>query len=504
MSPQVAKVKKASEAPKASSSSATKKSVSPLDLLLPYQATWVNDPSRFKIGVQSRQTGKSFSTACEAVVDCLTDPGTKWVCLSAGERQALEWLEKCKEWAEAFRLAIAGYAEERELGEALMKSAEIKFANGSRIIAIPANPSTARGYSANIILDEFAYHEDPEKIWAAMFPSVTNPLAGTFLQRVRALYAGESTDIRREMKIRVVSTFNGKENQFYDLWEKRAENGWNGHLVTIDDAVRDGLPINIEELRAGIASPDIWAQEYECQPTDTSNVLLPYDVIALAESADATETADSLFWLGRGNPVFCGVDFGRTNDPTVCWTLELINDVLWTREVLALRNVDTPEQNEVLRARFARASRIAIDYTGPGIGFGDYAAKEFGTYDPTSHEFGKVDLVTFTPGTKRELFPTLRRQFTAPTRLRVPISRVIREDLHAMQQVVTNGEYNYWAPRTREGHSDRCTALALAVRAAGTGAAGVIRDPSTIRLGGNVSLRGANFTPRRLSAGVLV
>lgn len=276
--------------------------MSPLDLLLPYQATWVNDPSRFKIGVQSRQTGKSFSTACEAVVDCLTDPGTKWVCLSAGERQALEWLEKCKEWAEAFRLAIAGYAEERELGEALMKSAEIKFANGSRIIAIPANPSTARGYSANIILDEFAYHEDPEKIWAAMFPSVTNPLAGTFLQRVRALYAGESTDIRREMKIRVVSTFNGKENQFYDLWEKRAENGWNGHLVTIDDAVRDGLPINIEELRAGIASPDIWAQEYECQPTDTSNVLLPYDVIALAESADATETADSFSGLAGVTP----------------------------------------------------------------------------------------------------------------------------------------------------------------------------------------------------------
>lgn len=36
-----------------------------------------------------------------------------------------------------------------------------------------------------------------------------------------------------------------------------------------------------------------------------------------------------------------------------------------------------------------------------------------------------------------------------------------------MQQVITNGEYNYWSRRTREGHSDRCTALALAVRAAG-------------------------------------
>jgi phage FluMu gp28-like protein len=211
--------------------------ISPLDLLLPYQSAWVNDAAKFKIGVQSRQTGKSFQTACESVRDCLTDPGTKWVCLSAGERQALEWLEKCKEWSQAFQLAIENYAEDREVGEALLKQAEIRFGNGSRIIAIPANPSTARGYSANIILDEFAYHEDPDKIWAAMFPSLTNPLAGTFMQRVAALYKGESIDITRDMKIRVVSTFNGMGNKFFDLWDRRKENGYSGHLVTIYDAV---------------------------------------------------------------------------------------------------------------------------------------------------------------------------------------------------------------------------------------------------------------------------
>ncbi|HOQ60935.1 MAG TPA: MnmC family methyltransferase, partial [Vicinamibacterales bacterium] len=34
-----------------------------------------------------------------------------------------------------------------------------------------------------------------------------------------------------------------------------------------------------------------------------------------------------------------------------------------------------------------------------------------------------------------------------------------------MQQIVRNGEYSYSARRTAEGHSDRCTALALALRA---------------------------------------
>jgi phage FluMu gp28-like protein len=364
------------------------------------------------------------------------------------------------------RLTLDTYAEDRgATAEALLKAAEIKYANGSRIVAIPANPNTARGYSANVILDEFAYHEDPDAIWSAMFPSVTNPLSGTFMQRVRALFGGTSTDIRRELKLRVVSTFNGRDNKFWQLWDRREANGYSGHLVDIYKAKQEGLPLDLDQLKQGLDDPDAWPQEYECTPMDTSAVLLPYDLIALAESADATEAAGDHFFETQGNPCYCGVDFGRSNDPTVCWTLERIGDLLWTREVLVLRNVETPDQVNILRRRMARASRVSVDYTGPGIGFGDYLKREFGEYAPAKHSFGKIELCTFTLGFKRELFPLLRRQFVAPTKIRIPISRAVREDLHAMQQVMSNGEFNYWAPRTREGHSDRCTALALAARA---------------------------------------
>lgn len=441
-------------------------SVSPKSLLLPYQRRWVDDPARFKIAVMARQTGKSFVTAAEAVEDSLLDPGTKWVCLSAGERQALEWLEKAKEWSEAYRLAVASYAEDRDMAEALLKAAEIRYTNGSRIVAIPANPNTARGNSANVVLDEFAHHEDPDKIWAAMFPSVTNPLAGTFMQRVNAMLAGKRSDARRDMRVRVVSTFNGKDNKFHDLWDRADTNGYSKHFVTIHDAVKDGLPIDIEKLKAGLDDPDAWAQEYECLSADTSNVLLPYDLIALAESADATELSVPEFWATAGNPVFCGIDFGRQHDPTVCWSIELIGDILWTREVLVLDKTDTPDQVDILRSRIRRANSVALDYTGPGVGLGDYLAKDFGARKPDAHQFGKIELCTFTVALKREMFPKLRRYFEPPCKLRVPISRAIREDLHAMQQVIAAGQYNYWAPRTREGHSDRCTALALAVRAA--------------------------------------
>ena len=289
------------------------------DLLFSYQRKWVLDRSQFKIGVMSRQAGKSFCTACEAVIDSMQDGGTKWVCLSAGERQALEWLEKCKEWVHSYKIAGTSTREDRPRREARLRQAEIRFPNHSRIVAIPANPSTARGYSANIVLDEFAYHENPDRIWAAMFPSLTNPMGGTFLARVRALCNGRgkkaATAIQRRMKIRVVSTFNGRENKFHQLWKNGRENGYEGHRVTIHDAVRDGLKVNLEELRSGLDDPVTWAQEYECEPCETSNTLLPYDLIALAESDEAGETCAADFWASGRTPLYCGIDFGRTTIP---------------------------------------------------------------------------------------------------------------------------------------------------------------------------------------------
>lgn len=448
---------------------------SPRDLLLTYQRRWSDDTARWKIGCWSRQTGKDFSSGEEGVRDCfaheMADPPSKttWLIGAPSERQSIESFEKWKEWAESYKLAIADIAEEREGGsETLLRSSTLTFPGGSRIIAVPGNPDTIRGFSANLLLTEFAFFEDPDRTWRAALPSITNPLRGGL------------------KKVRLISTPNGAGNKFHDLWTKNyqvKDSQWSCHKITIYDAVAQGLPVNVDELRAAIDDPEGWAQEFECEFLDTSAVLLPYDLIALGESAEAMEITDDLFWQSRGNPVYCGIDFGRSNDPTVCWTLERIGGLLWTREVLVLRNTETPEQVGILRRRIARATRASVDYTGPGIGFGDYLKKEFGLFDPQAHEFGKVELCTFTTGFKRELFPKLRRAFVAPTTVRIPISRLIREDLHAMQQVVTNGEYNYWAPRTKDGHSDRCTALALAVHAAGTGSAGVLTSVAGIHTG---------------------
>jgi len=441
--------------------------ITPLSLLLPYQKAWVMDHSRYKIAVWSRQTGKSFSTACESVADCMADPGTTWVCLSAGERQALEWLGKAKEWNTAYKSVIESEPEHRETTEALLKSAEIKFANGSRIIAIPANSSTARGYSANIVLDEFAYHENPEAIWAAMFPSQSNELSGTFLKRVEALVKGDDfTQIKRELKVRVVSTFNGRGNKFFSLWEKREANGYAGHFVDIFTAVKGGLPQNAEKLRAGLDDPELWAQEYECLPMDVSAVLLPYDLLATCESAEASTTVDAAYFTS-GKACVMGIDFARKRDLSVAWTDEIVGDVTQCREVLEMQGMSTPDQVELLRPRLRAARRACLDYTGAGVGMGDYLVQEFGEYDPTRDRFGKIELCLFTAALKVEIFSKLKMTFEQK-RTRIPVNRSVREDFHSIQRVTSlSGTVTYRAPHNEDGHADRCTAKALAQRAAG-------------------------------------
>jgi len=423
----------------------------PRSLLMEYQARYWEDKSRFKIGLWSRQTGKDFTTSGEATEDCFTRK-TQWMIAAPSERQSLETLDKAKDWAEAFKLVIDGYEEKREGGsETLLKSAEITFANGSKMRAVPGRPDTVRGMSANIILTEFDFFEKPDETWRAMLPSITNPLKGG--QKV----------------VRIITTPNGIGSAAHKIWTKNdGKVRWSKHKVTIYDAVRMGLPVDIEELKEAFGDPEGWAQEFECEFLDTASVLLPYEVIALVENPMATVTVPGEFWLVNppgAAPIDLGIDFGRKRDLTVCWALENIGGFAMTKEVLELAKMPVHEQLEILRPRCQRARRVCFDYTGPGIGLGDLLVKEFGEWNPEEHKFGKVELITFSATVKCEIFPALRNRCDQRM-LGIPVSRVIREDLHSVSRIVTaSGNVTYSAPHSPDGHADRCTALALANRA---------------------------------------
>lgn len=429
---------------------------SPRDLLLPYQRKWADDGARWKIGCMSRQVGKDFTSGEEGIRDCyaheLAGDKTTWLIAAPSERQSLESLEKWKEWAEGYKLAIADIQEDRPGGgEALLKSSTITFPGGTRVIAVPGKPDTVRGYSANVLMTEFAFFEDPDKTWRAILPSITNPLRGG------------------QKKVRLISTPNGIGNKFHELWSKNhgvTGAKWSTHLVTIHDAVAQGLPVDIEELKAALDDAEGWAQEFECQFLDAAAVLLSYELIALNEAPEATDAISPEYWNARGPfPVDLGIDFGRKKNLTVSWAAESVADLQITKEVLCLQNMPTPDQIDILRPRIQRARRVCLDYTGPGIGMGDYLVKEFGEWNPEADLFGKIQLVTMSNNEKNDLFSKLKMKFERRG-WRIPVNRVIREDLHSMHRVVTSaGNVSYRAPLTEDSHADRCTALALCTRA---------------------------------------
>lgn len=403
--------------------------------LYPYQQRWVADKSRFKIGMWARQTGKTFATTLEIVLDCLEAEAqgrsTRWVILSRGERQAREAMEEgVKRHLSAFRAAFEALEYE---WEPEVKALEVTLPGGSRITALPANPDTARGFSANVFLDEFAFHKDSRKIWQSLFPVIS---------------AGR--------RIVVVSTPNGKGNKFYELMtDPSLEGVWSRHRTDIHHAVADGLPRNIEEMRKAIADPDAWAQEFELEWLDEASAWLDYDLIHRCED-EAAGTPDAY----AGGWCFCGMDIAARGDLTVIACLEQVGDVLWVRELVELRRAtfasQIAEAERIMRDYLVL--RFAVDQTGMGEMPVEVLQKRYSRH--------RVLGVLFSPAAKLDMATRLKERFEDRT-IRIPIGQELRADLHSVKRETgLTGIPRLIAEREGGSHADRFWALALAASAA--------------------------------------
>ncbi|MDA8087814.1 MAG: terminase family protein [Nitrospiraceae bacterium] len=440
-------------------------------ILLPYQRRWLNDRSQKKIWLAARQIGKSFALSMEAVVEGLEERCNNLI-LSSSERQSREVMQKVFSHLRYLKIRSEDViCAERE------SRAEVELPNGSRIISLPANPDTVRGFSGNVLLDEFAFHRDSSAIWKAMYPAIT-----------------------RGKRIRVSSTANGRSNMFYRLW---TDSDFSKHETSIHEARAQGLAVDIRALRSGITDPDSWAQEYECRFLDEATAFITYEMIQACEDEGAAkELGDSIPLRrgavsapavdgesGRGNPApttdgefYLGMDIGRKGDLTIFWLWEKAGDVFWTRMVKEMRNAAFAVQRDFLYglldgsvgARFPRPPltanqggetptlqkirirRCCIDSTGLGAQLAEEAITKFG---PT------VEAVTFTQKVKEDLAVTLRRRFE-DRQVRIPAGRDIREDIHSVKKFTTAaGNIRFDAERTELGHADRFWAAALGLHA---------------------------------------
>ncbi|MEK6674842.1 MAG: terminase family protein, partial [Planctomycetota bacterium] len=194
----------------------------PIIPLLPYQREDVESNDRFRWNCWSRQTGKSFTKSLRRILRGVLRRRNQ-ILLSAGERQSRELMDKARQHCQALKIAN-DFHDHQFFNELSIKQLEITLPGGVRIIGLPANPTTARGFTGDVFLDEFAMHADDRDIWAALFPTI----------------------LRGQGELDIASTPKGRNNMFHEL----ADNPRFSHgTVTLPDAIAQGLDVDAEELR---------------------------------------------------------------------------------------------------------------------------------------------------------------------------------------------------------------------------------------------------------------
>lgn len=392
-------------------------------IFLPFQSRWIKDDSRLKLMEKSRQIGISWATAYAADERTAAQGARhdQWVS-SRDDLQARLFIEDCKMWAQIMNLAA------KDLGEVVIDPKDrlsayvIEFASGKRIHSMSSNPDAQAGKRGGRVLDEFALHPDPRKLWSIAYPGIT--------------WGGS---------MELISTHRGSHNYFNQLVREVRESGnpknISLHRVTLQDALDQGFLFKLQQMlpqdderqamdeaqyfdfiRKGCADEESFQQEYMCNPADDDAAFLEYGLISAVEYSAGTD------WRKLGNGrLFAGVDIGRKKDLTVLWVVEQLGDVLYTRHVEGLQNMRKSEQEKVIWPWFERCDRICIDATGLGIGWADDAQDKFGEH--------RVEAVTFTPRSKEALAYPIRGAMEDRT-LRIPQDPKIRADLRLGKSVV--------------------------------------------------------------------
>jgi len=406
--------------------------VKPFLPLLDYQREDLESGARFRWCCWARQTGKSFTKSLRRLLRGLERRRTQ-VFLSAGERQSRELMTKVRQHCEALKIATE-MLDNRYFAGTSFKQLEVRLPGGVRVIGLPANPQTARGFTGDVFLDEFAMHAEDRDIWAAMFPTL----------------------LRGCGELDVASTPKGIKNVFARL---RDNASFSHSTVTLPDAVRQGLEVDIAQVRQSMADEELFRQEFLCEFLDETTAYLTYEQIAACEDPVLEKQVPVADLGAAGEDLFVGVDLGRRHDLTVIWVLSRRGEEMVTRSVIEMRGATFREQyarlSEILSLRSVR--RCCIDAGGLGMQLAETAEEEFGRH--------RVEGVTFTAALKSQLAGGLRIAVEDGA-IRIPVDEAIRNDWHSLERRASaSGRIVLEASRREGSHADRFWAAALALHA---------------------------------------
>jgi len=338
---------------------------------------------------------------------------------------------------------IAAYlSENRQFKLTEKRQHQIEFSNGSRIIVLAANPDTARGYTGDIVLDEFAFHQDASEIFKAAYGRLTQP----------------------GLCLRVLSTPNGAQGKFFELARglgldagfrpvcQPIRSEWSGHWTDIHLAVEEGFPISVASVRAG-CDEDTWLQEYCCNFLAGGSQWIPWELYEANVDASlvAPEEPD-------GNGLYAGWDVARNRDLSVVWFSELVGDVTCVRGILAMDKVPTPDQTTRVAGIMPRVHRLCVDKTGMGLPIFETMERLFP---------GRVEGITFSQAAKETMATKAKRRMEE-RRCRLPNDQAAWQSFRSVRKTTTSlGQVRFDAAYDDKiGHADHFWAFCLAETAA--------------------------------------
>jgi len=437
----------------------------------------------------SRQIGKSFTLAAWAVDRLLTRPGRLVTVLSNSKDNGAEFALKAIEICNMLGVAKKdiGYEATDDFVDYEDMKFEVKVhvkGKVGRIKVLSASPRTARGFTGDLILDEFAFHENSAAIWDAAEPILSaNP----------------------DFLCRVASTGNGTNNMFYRMATEgvykvsrvRRSDAWKMGVKIYDAKTRK--PITPNEAREQAMDKASYDQNYECAFASESGSLLTNAMIneakALTDGEIYTDAVpvEALRRLDeaakRGNSVYGGWDVACSKDYSVLSFFERNGDSLCGVFVLRIRGMRLPDQERAAAPVLAHAAvkDVCVDETGIGLGLvqhleEDYEGKIHGVNFATSEEAGEE---WNADGKRRrrmarvtEIMATELVEVHEDHRISYPVDGVMREDLRKPRKVTSaRGRVSIAAESTRTGHADHFWSIALAVRAAAMESAAAAEPP---------------------------
>jgi hypothetical protein len=215
----------------------------------PWQAKVMRSPSKRLLLNCSRQAGKSTCTAVIGLHCAVYRPRSLVLLVSPSLRQSRELFGKVQDFMKGLDTQPA-LDEDNRLSMAL--------GNGSRVVALPGDGDTIRGFSspALIIEDEGSYVDDG--LYRAIRPML-------------AVSGG---------RLILLGTPNGRRGHFFEAWQSGET--WERIEVPASECPRIS-PDFLEDERAALG--DSWfKQEYECQFLDAVGALFRYEDIRRAIS----------------------------------------------------------------------------------------------------------------------------------------------------------------------------------------------------------------------------